>query len=306
MSRVVITAGDKFTDIDAFGSAVAYAELLRLQSRRAEVVLPGVLNSSIPNLLTPDTEAYSKHYVLEPDDRFVVLDVSDPENIAKFVEFEKIELIMDHHAGFEDYWKALGVKYQIERVGAVCTQVFEHWQASDMLSSMRPGVARLLMAGILDNTLNFISEVTTERDRMAYESLMGISGLSSSWAGEYFAACQEAIVGDLADSLKADSKRMGLSGFEGMLLVGQIAIWDGEAIAGRFSELREVMPAKDRWFINVISISENKSYILCEDDQLRQFLEMLTGGDFTNNVMALNRAWLRKEILQVAIDKKVS
>ena len=44
MNSIVVTTGQAFADIDAVGCAIAYAELLRVEGKSAEVVLPGTLN----------------------------------------------------------------------------------------------------------------------------------------------------------------------------------------------------------------------------------------------------------------------
>ncbi len=47
MSPIVITTGQAFADIDAVACAIAYAELLTLEGKSSEVVLPGTLNNSV-------------------------------------------------------------------------------------------------------------------------------------------------------------------------------------------------------------------------------------------------------------------
>jgi inorganic pyrophosphatase/exopolyphosphatase len=66
-----------------------------------------------------------------------------------------------------------------------------------MLGEMGQASARLLMCGILDNTLNFGAKITTERDRRAYQELSKIADLPEDWPAQYFAACQAGIVHDL-------------------------------------------------------------------------------------------------------------
>ena len=46
MKKIVITAGETFADIDVLACAIAYSQLLTLEGKANEVVLPGPLNSS--------------------------------------------------------------------------------------------------------------------------------------------------------------------------------------------------------------------------------------------------------------------
>ena len=161
MSRLIVTAGNFFTDIDAYASVVAYTQLEVLSGVEAEAVLVGSLNVSVPPFLRLEQSDYSVDYEPRQNDRFVVLDVSDPENIAKFVDFNRIESIIDHHFGYEDYWKERGVVTVVEPIGAACTQIFERWEGALRLNEMPQRTATLLAAGILDNTLNFSSNTTS-------------------------------------------------------------------------------------------------------------------------------------------------
>jgi hypothetical protein len=49
-TKLVITSGKPYLDIDAYGAIVAYAELLRAQSNDAQAVSTSTLNESIPPL----------------------------------------------------------------------------------------------------------------------------------------------------------------------------------------------------------------------------------------------------------------
>ena len=300
----IITAGEKFTDIDAFASAIAYSDLLGVKGEQSLVVLLGVLNSSIPDILEAERMAYSSDYQPQPEDRFVVLDVSDPEHIARLVDPAKIDLIVDHHPGYENYWQERSVPSQIETVGAVCTQVFEYWEKAGVLDKMRPEVARLLASGILDNTLNFTAEVTCVRDHEAYSKLLSVAGLDESWAASYFKACQETVDQDVAKALKDDTKYMNLAGIENLLEIGQLVVWDGQRVLPELLRIKQGARGDYPWLVNLVSIVENQSYIICEDEELRSSIgKILSIAEQDGSVMPAGRLWLRKEIIKQAIVK---
>lgn len=300
----IITAGDKFTDIDAFASAVAYSGLLNLRGEQSMAVLPGVLNGSIPPILEPEKMSYLSDYQPEAQDSFVIVDVSDPENIASLVDPERIELIIDHHPGYESYWQQKGVSNQIELVGAVCTQVFEFWLEAGLTEQMKPEVARLLASGILDNTLNFTAGVTSQRDHQAYSKLLEIAGLDDSWSASYFGACQELVEQDIAGALRDDTKSMRLAGIDGFITAGQLVVWDGQRILRELKELKQGVDGSQPWFINLVSISDRQSYVICENEKLKKFLQnILEITVEENNILTAGRMWLRKEIIKQAIVK---
>lgn len=91
-------------------------------------------------------------------------------------------------------------------MGAACTQVFEKWEQSGLLKEISETSARLLMCGILDNTLNFGADITTERDHHAYGMLKKYANLPEDWPARYFRDCQKVILQNLSASLKHDTK----------------------------------------------------------------------------------------------------
>lgn len=65
----------------------------------------------------------------------------------------------------------MGGKANIEFIGAVATIIVERYEKEGLLDKMSKEVAYLLMAAILDNTLNFKARIAAERDKVAYEKL---------------------------------------------------------------------------------------------------------------------------------------
>ena len=302
MSRLIVTAGNFFTDIDAYASVVAYTQLEVLSGIEAEAVLVGPLNVSVPPFLRLEQSDYSVDYEPRQNDRFVVLDVSDPENIAKFVDFNRIESIIDHHFGYEDYWKERGVVTVVEPIGAACTQIFERWEEALRLNEMPQRTATLLAAGILDNTLNFSSNTTSQRDRHAYQRLLRQANLDETFSQVYFKACQADAEKDVRASIISDTKDLALGGFLERTKIGQLALWDARKAIDAAIELSNDWASKKRpYFINLVSISEQKSYFVTEDSTVRELLSEATAAKFSKNIATANRLWLRKELMRAVI-----
>ncbi|MCA9390164.1 DHH family protein, partial [candidate division WWE3 bacterium] len=102
MNRIVITSGEVFTDIDALACVVAYAELLKIESKEYCIYLPGKLNHSNTETVKSWNFTFSDTYEPQEGDTFVVMDVSEPDHIAKAVDPERVIEIYDHHFGFAD------------------------------------------------------------------------------------------------------------------------------------------------------------------------------------------------------------
>ena len=301
---IVVTAGSAYLDIDSYAGCIAYAELLNLQGHQAVAASTAPLNYSITkDVLRNDIDLNA--YKPTPSDEFVLVDISVKEFFDPIAVSDKVVEIIDHHPGHEAYWKErLGEKAQIETIGAACTQVHERWMAANMLESMKPTTAKMLAAGILDNTLNFTASVTKDRDHSAYADLKRIAGLGDDFPAKYFSEVQRAIEADLENAIKTDTKTITETDNVPRTF-GQIVAWDGAAIAhresGRIASVMEKID--DDWGVNVISISEEKSYFVAKNITSQQKFSDLFGVTFTDGVSEPYPSILRKEILRAAIDK---
>lgn len=177
-----------YTDIDVYASIVAYTDLLNQRGKQARAYIP----SSAPNYSVPELLRVRDYeggvFELRPDDEAIILDVSLPDVIGKLVPEDHILELIDHHPGYEEHWKGqLGNRAIIEKIGAVATLVFEWWGKCWDYGKMSPDVAKLLLAAILDNTLYFNAEITTQRDRDAADKLAGIARITvEEFADWYF------------------------------------------------------------------------------------------------------------------------
>ena len=299
-TMIIITAGRKYLDIDAFSSMIAYRELLRMASDEEVLACSTAqINQTVPPML--------RNHVLDelPADisaaKFILLDVSNPDFFDGFVNLNQIIEIFDHHPGHEDFWRSRSwVKAQIEPVGAVCTQVFEKFVEAGRTDLLSPELCKLLIAGILDNTINFGSKITSERDREAYRKLLEIGGVAGDWYKEYFLACEREQTKDLKGAILSDVKSEWIS----PLLpetVGQIILFDRNRI--NRDVLSEIFADFARRMINVISIEDGRSYLYASDDEILQNLDKLFRTNSTpGGPVVLDGVILRKEIFKRALD----
>ncbi|HUS26705.1 MAG TPA: hypothetical protein VMY99_05150 [Nevskiaceae bacterium] len=300
-SMRVVTSGSTYIDIDGYAGIVAYAELLQTQGVTAIAATSAVPNQSVPTVVQAWQAPLQTDYTSGPDDTFTIIDISDIDFFDKMVVPDRVDEVIDHHLGHEAYWRAhLGKKAQIEFVGAACTLIFERWEAAGLLTKMSQVSARLLVCGILDNTLNFKARVTATRDRHAYKQLLPVASLPQDWPAQYFSACQQTILANVVNAIRDDAKILTFAGQTAPFGVGQIVIWDARQVMPQVqTAAQEIMPHKQSpWFINVVSISEGKSYFVCTDQKLQDWLANLLGVTFKNNIARATRLWLRKEIMK--------
>lgn len=304
----IVTAGESFLDIDAYGGCVAYAELLRQQGIDAAAVSTAPFNESIPASVRAWNAPLQTTYRQSAADTYTLIDISDPEYFASFVAPDRIDEVIDHHPGFEDYWHdRIGDGTDIEHIGAACTQVFERWERAGLLDEIGPVSAGLLMCGILDNTLNFGAVITTERDRHAYAALSPYAHLPQDWPARYFTDCQDMIVQDVAHVMPDATKVVSYRSFAQPVALGQFAIWDADTISRLRPVFKELLSrVRPVWLMNAISLSEKKSYFVSDVPEVQEWLASLLGVRFDGNVAVADRMWLRKEILKEDIARATS
>jgi inorganic pyrophosphatase/exopolyphosphatase len=301
----IVTAGFTYTDIDAYAGSIAYAELLRAQGFEAQAVSTAPTNESVSKTVRSWNGEITDNYTPSDEDTYALIDISDPEWFEKFVDLDRIDEVIDHRPGFEEYWKErIGERTIIEFLGSACTQVYEKWKESGLLDQMSITSARLLVCGILDNTLNLKAKVTTPRDHEAYDDLLSRADLPEDWSAQYFTEVQEAILADAVKAVQNDTKMLNFKTFDKTLCVGQFAVWDGhialerhqDALSGALSDMHP------QWFMNLISVGEGKSYFVSSDDDVKEWLSNLLGISFEGNVATADRMWLRKEMLKQDIE----
>jgi inorganic pyrophosphatase/exopolyphosphatase len=296
----IVTATDEYLDIDAYGSMVAYAELLNAQGIPAIAASSAPFNASITDEIRQWPAKIVRGYAPKADDESIIVDVSNPEYIedtaAKIVE------IIDHHPGYEQYWtERLGEKAHIEIIGAVATLIYERWLRAGKLPEMSQTSARLLICGILDNTLDFNADITTDRDREAYDRLKTLANFSFDPRKWYFKSVDQMISRDLVYSIVNDTKPN--QPVLGGLTIGQLMMWDiSGLIDRRRAEIEKTISKVDKkWLVNLINLSDKRSYFLASDNKVAAGISDLLGVKFKNGLAVASRMWLRKEILKVAL-----
>jgi len=103
---IVITSGDKYIDIDAYASMIAYRELLKSKGIKCVAISNSVLNDSITKSII-NMNYKLDNYIPNNDDKFIIIDVSELGMFDKCVIDKNIIEIIDHHSGYEDYWNNL-------------------------------------------------------------------------------------------------------------------------------------------------------------------------------------------------------
>lgn len=296
--QIVITSGRKYIDIDAYAGMFAYQTLLRDLGYPALVTTTAVLNESIPESIKALGFQFDEVDFSLPT-KYIVLDVSHPEFLDTFVKEADIIEIIDHHTGYEEYWKERNVKAHIEFIGSIATMIFEMFTKSKKEDLLSVDLCKLLIAAILDNTLNLKSSITTERDKEAYHHLLSLAQLDSSFGESYFQDCYKDLEEYLEEYLKNDTK-IEMVNSHLPEVFGQLIVLDKEEIIKNLDRVYSFFREYEEWILNIISLRDGKSYLFFGSVSAKEKLEALFSKTAGDTYLELDNCMLRKEIMNMA------
>ena len=296
MTNLVLSSGH-YLDIDAYASCLAYRELLHRLDVNAKATTTASTNASVPKLIT-DLPLRFDDYTPTERDSFVLLDVSDPKFFDKLVDHNRIVEVIDHHPGFEKYWaERLGDKAEIIKIGAVATQIYERFLQANKQDALTPELCKLLIAAIIDNTLNLKAGTTTPRDLTALEDLMSIGKVDKSWVNEYLEACEASILTDLEAAIKRDTKTFMSTSLPNKL--GQVAVLNHELVLEQFDIIKNAFNGNDDWALSVLSLENGMGYFVTDSPVAKKKFETIFDKKFDGNILTLDKFMLRKELLHL-------
>ena len=298
---IIITSGPTYLDIDAYTCMVAIAELLKLQGKPALAYSSAPCNYSVcPFLITPGeiTTTLPKECD-RASAEYIVVDVSDPHYLGDSVPQKQITAIYDHHTGYEEYWfDRIGKNSHIEYIGSAATLIYREWKSAGLQNKLSRSTTLLLIAAILDNTLNLTSSNTTPEDIEVFQELCRKEHIDDEWCAHYFSEVQSYIEADLKNALFSDLKTIEHNHILPSK-IAQLCVWDADRILVRLPEIRLWFNQTfNNWLLNIIDIQKNRSYFVCNDSRYQNEIEQLFNTSFENDIAVLPNSFLRKEIIK--------
>jgi len=297
---VIITAGKTYLDIDAYASGIAYSVLLNGMGVKSAFVSTAKTNMSVPSLVKDLGFEINTTYLPTKKDDFILVDVSNPSFFDNIVINDKIIEVIDHHTGYDEYWKQQSCQSQIEFIGSAATIIFERFLANNRLDLLDKNLCKLLICAILDNTLNLKGPITTNRDIEAYKKLVEIANINEDFRKEYFESCQREIN---TNPIKAIENDMKFEFIDNQFpeIFGQVTIYDKQVIFERLNDIKNMFLKYNKpWILNIICLKDGTSYIFSSDKMAQIQIEKLFKSSFNDNILTLNKLMLRKEIIKLA------
>lgn len=272
----------------------AQAFITAQPNREAEYVLK-TLNIPLPEMISS----------VDAEDKLVLIDTNNPEELVSGWDTAEIIEIVDHHKLF-GLKSEKPIKVTMRPYGCVSTVLWEIMpEAHDKLPKE---MAALMLAPLLSDTLKFTSPTTTEFDREVAAKLAAIAGLNiDDFAAEMFAAKSNLEGMSPKDILTMDTKNFEFGGKKYKISV--LETTDPAQALGMFDALNDAMTEMVKaegleggfFFVVDILKSEAKLMQLSVTDTIAA--EKAFNAEFIDGVMTLPGVVSRKKQIVPAFEK---
>ncbi|MFA5828719.1 MAG: DHHA2 domain-containing protein [Candidatus Shapirobacteria bacterium] len=257
-------------DLDCIACILGYTEYLSKIGRISTGVYCGELNLEVDFV-----KEYTNFFPLNKhegnyieDDKFILVDSSDPIRIDRRINVEKIVELFDHRLT-EQVSKLKNAKVHIDLVGSCSTLIAEEYLKSNLVPSIN--VATYLYSAIVSNTVNFKNSVTTPRDTEVAKWLKTVAGLNDNFTKDMFIAKSNISPDNLYEVLRQDFAIRPIS--DKMVGIAQIEMVDINRMS---TDLKQVLLESlvrfyndnklDYIFFNGIDIVEGYNIFYTIDD----------------------------------------
>lgn len=288
-------------DLDGTACLVAEAEFL---VRQGEDAIAGVFGK-----LHREAEAVIRTFnlewpldaieVIDQADEIVLTDASDLRGLDPRIDPSRVTVVIDHRKEYnpDDFPNA---DLQIELVGSAATLVTEHF----MKAGIAPGrtAAYLLAGAIVSNTVNFQNNVSTTRDRAAFDWLKGQVEIPSDFVELLFESKSSFKRENLFDEIEHDAAWFQFG--EQKIGIAQLEIVHAEAFLEEFgSELIDILEklhelqGTDKGFLSIIDIDNGQNIFVCPNLDLQEVLSKTLDITWIDDRAMTSGIMMRKEIV---------
>jgi len=308
MSKVIIV-GHKNPDTDSVVSAIAAQEFFtKVLGKESKAYRAGILNNEtkfilekvgveIPELITAFNE----------DDSVALVDHNEAGQIVEGLNYANVDYIFDHH------------KLAVVTEKPIFCRMEPIGSTSSLMAKMllEKGVeiseisAKILLAGILSDTLNLMSPTTTQEDKELATKLNDVAKLDiEKFVGEMFEAKSSLEGISVQDVITLDYKVFEM----GKSKVG-IGTWETTSPQSVNAKKDEIMKALitekdgeklDYIFFMVVDILKQTCQLYIVGESEKVLTEKVFGGNVEDGIMLLSGVVSRKKQIVPPLTEELS
>ena len=296
MNKIVVTY--KNADLDCVASAYAYAEYLTKIGIDSLYYISGIVQDEV-NIVCKIFNILLSNKILEIGDEDIIVVDTNTLSSVDYVKPQNIVEIIDHHPDSGDIKYCENAVLRLYEVGAVCTIIAEMYKENNINISRESAI--LLYYGIISNTVNLKSKVTTQRDINILEWLKSqCNEIDERIVAKIFEEKSKFDIKNLRRFMEVEEKFI-LNTDE--MIIGQLEIINALEFLDRYKyTIDEIIKAvyddyKVKYiFINIIDILNGYHLIYAFDESSIVYFEEKFNVNFINGVYKEDTIVLRKEI----------
>lgn len=305
--------GHKKPDLDATVSAMAVASF---RSLRGDTQNPTAV---ISEPINPETEAVFKKFNLappqvitsaniKPDDKIILVDHNETEQRLDGLNQDQIIAVIDHHKINLNLNSP--IKITILPVGSTCTIVYLKFKQYNL--PIEEGLAKLMLSGVLSDTVGLKSGTTTDKDRQAVDGLSKISKIDDidGLTLEIFKAKSNISALTPEQIVKNDYK---IFDFAKKTYIGQLeTVEQDEVLSAKKADLltamQQVKQAEgvDYLFLAITDILKVNTKLLLLSDSEQTLAQKAFGGTSINQILDIGPKLSRKKDIAPPLEKTLN
>jgi manganese-dependent inorganic pyrophosphatase len=294
---MIYLVSHKNPDTDSIVSSMVAKDLLQRIGQKAKVCRIGGLNKETAFVLNYLNEKAPSLIKTVAGKKIFLMDHNEIEHGGKGMEKAEIIGILDHHrlGGIETTFPIFS---RTEPLGSTSSLVFKIFKEKGITLNRKQ--AALLLAGIISDTLKFISPTTTNEDKKIAKELEKISGENIDKLATGMFKVRFDISGiNLKDLLIKDYKEFKL----GNIVVG-IAVWETpspqEIIEKKSEIIKELKKMKkqrrvDLIYFGTLDILKRECNLVVIGEEEKKTAEKVFGKKEKENIIYLPGVISRKK-----------
>ncbi|MDD2678295.1 MAG: manganese-dependent inorganic pyrophosphatase [Candidatus Nanoarchaeia archaeon] len=264
----IIIMGHKNPDLDTVASAIAYAELKKIQGVNAQAFVFGKIDDETRFILEKFNIPEPKKIDSLKGKKVILVDHCACCQMGEGFEEAEIMEVIDHHNISGDIKTSKPIKYHSEPVGSTCTIIAKYFFYEEIKLSEK--TAKLLLAGMISDMDLFKSPTTTNIDLKIKDRLNKIAKISIEKLGiEMFNAKSNIEKKTDEELLNDDSKEFEFPK-NIKALVSQIKLMDLKSfLESRKNSMIKLMESK---------LKNHDLVILIATDLIKEGSELIAAG----------------------------
>lgn len=298
--------GHKNPDTDSIVSAIALAEYYKSLGDETLAARDGELNNETKFVLNK-FETEEPIMMTEKEKEVVLVDHNEPSQISEKVKIDEIKAIFDHHK-LGGLSTTVPIFARILPFGSTATIIINFFREKNFDPSLE--TKKILLSGIISDTLNFTSPITTDEDRgtaqkLGKELIIDLDNL----AREMFEAKSDITGIGVSDLIAADYKIFDMKNKK----VG-IGVWETVLPDGVLEKKGEILSELERKkendeldliYFAVVDIIKNSSSLFVISGDEDKIAKKAFAKDIISNIAELPGVVSRKKQIVPTIENAI-